>query len=68
MSKEETPSEIFQERLRAAREMRKWSQAELATRADMPPSSIAHFENGPRKPSFDALRRLANALDVTTDY
>jgi len=31
-------------------------------------SSIAHFESGPRKPSFDTLRRLANALEVTTDY
>ncbi len=34
----------------------------------MPSSSIAHFETGSRKPSFDTLRRLANALDVTTDY
>jgi transcriptional regulator with XRE-family HTH domain len=34
----------------------------------MPPSSIAHFEAGARKPSFDTLRRLASALEVTTDY
>ena len=34
----------------------------------MPQSSIAHFEGGARKPSFDNLRRLANALQVTTDY
>ncbi len=34
----------------------------------MPPSSIAHFESGSRKPSFDTLRRLANALEVTTDF
>jgi transcriptional regulator with XRE-family HTH domain len=34
----------------------------------MPPTSIAHFEAGSRKPSFDTLRRLANALEVTTDY
>jgi transcriptional regulator with XRE-family HTH domain len=34
----------------------------------MPPSSIAHFEAGARKPSFDTLRKLANALEVTTDY
>lgn len=63
------PSEVFQERLKTAREgLRKWSQSELATRAAMPPSSIAHFEAGSRKPSFDTLRRLANALEVTTDY
>jgi len=34
----------------------------------LPPSSIAHFETGSRKPSFDTLRRLAGALEVTTDY
>ena len=68
MTSESQPSEIFKERLRAARELREWSQSDLAGRANMPPSSIAHFETGSRKPSFDTLRRLANALDVTTDY
>jgi transcriptional regulator with XRE-family HTH domain len=68
MTGEPSPSELFQERLNAARELRKWSQSELANRAGMPPSSIAHFESGSRKPSFDTLRRLANALEVTTDY
>ena len=68
MIDERLPSELFQERLRAARELRKWNQGALAERAGMPPSSIAHFESGSRKPSFDTLRRLANALEVTTDY
>ncbi len=63
------PSEIFKERLRTAREeLRRWNQSELAGRAGLPPSSIAHFETGTRKPSFDTLRKLANALEVTTDY
>jgi transcriptional regulator with XRE-family HTH domain len=62
------PSEIFRERLRAARDLRGYSQGALAERANMPPTSIAHFESGSRKPSFDTLRRLANALEVTTDY
>lgn len=63
------PSEIFQIRLRTAREeLRKWSQSKLAEKAKLPPSSIAHFETGTRKPSFDTLRRLANALEVSTDY
>jgi len=66
---ENQPSEIFKERLRTAREqLRKWSQSELAKKAGLPPSSIAHFETGARKPSFDTLRKLANALEVTTDY
>ena len=62
------PSDAFPDRLRFARTMRGWTQSELATRAGLPPSSIAHFEAGSRKPSFDTLRRLATALEVTTDY
>src|SRR5882762_11436887 len=65
---EKAPSDIFKERLRAARDLRGYSQGVLADRAKMPPTSIAHFEAGSRKPSFDTLRRLANALEVTTDY
>lgn len=68
MTKKKTPSGIFKERLRASRNMRGLSQGELGGRAGLPPSSIAHFEAGSRKPSFDTLRKLANALEVTTDY
>ena len=63
-----SPSDIFKERLRAAREMRSLSQADLAAKTGLPPSSIAHFEGGKRKPSFDNLRKLSEALEVTTDY
>jgi len=68
MNQESDPSLSFPERLKSARDLRGWSQAELAERAKMPPSSIAHFETGSRKPSFDTLKKLANALEVTTDY
>ena len=68
MNPGQPPSEKFKERLRAARYMRDWSQGNLAARAALPPSSIAHLEAGSRKPSFETLRRLAIALDVTTDY
>ena len=68
MDDDRTPSESFQKRLKAARDMRQYSQSNLASRAALPSSSIAHFETGTRKPSFDTLRRLANALDITTDY
>src|SRR5258708_858765 len=69
MNERRPPSEIFQERLKIAREqLRQWSQATLAEKAKLPPSSIAHFETGTRKPSFDTLRRIANALEVSTDY
>ena len=68
MTKTPDPSEIFKERLKAARETREMKQSEVAEKAGLPPSSIAHFESGNRKPSFDNLRRLATALEVTTDY
>ena len=59
----------FKDRLRSVREgLRRMSQAELAKAAGLPASSIAHFEGGARKPSFDSLRKLASALNVTTDY
>ena len=66
--KETKPSEKFPKRLKTARAMREWNQSELAEKAGLPTSSIAHFETGSRKPSFDNLRRLAIALTVTTDY
>ena len=63
------PSDVFKERLRAARvQLRAMNQADLANAAGLPATSIAHFERGARKPSFTNLRKLADALDVTTDY
>jgi transcriptional regulator with XRE-family HTH domain len=62
-------SKKFPDRLRHAREtLRKLSQSELAERAGLQPSAISHFETGRRSPSFDNLKHLADALDVTTDY
>lgn len=68
---EESGRKLFAERLRDVRErLRGLTQAQLAEKTGLPATSISHFENpeGTRKPSFDNLRRLANALDVTTDY
>jgi transcriptional regulator with XRE-family HTH domain len=68
MTDKTSATEVFAKRLRAAREIRGLGQAQLAEKAGLPSSSISHFEAGARKPSFDNLRRLATALDVTTDY
>jgi transcriptional regulator with XRE-family HTH domain len=62
------PSEIFRKRLLQAREMRQLTQAELAAKAGLPPAAISHFETGGRKPSFENLVKLAEALSVTTDF
>jgi transcriptional regulator with XRE-family HTH domain len=60
--------ESFPERLKRVRELRGLSQAELAKKAGLQPTAISHFETGSRSPSFDNLRRLADALTVTTDF
>jgi transcriptional regulator with XRE-family HTH domain len=63
-----TPPAAFTERLKAARELRGLSQAQLAERSGFQPSAISRFETGASKPSFDNLRRLAAALEVSTDF
>ena len=68
MSESTNPTEAFQGRLRIARTARNLSQSELAQRAELQASAVSHFETGTRKPSFDNLKRLADALRVTTDY
>jgi len=68
MTESSIQSENFADRLKSARELRKLSQSELAKRAKLMPSAISHFETQQRRPSFHNLRRLADALDVSTDY
>ena len=55
-------------RIHAARVRHSWSQKELARRAGMSTKAIMHFEDGFSRPSLDRLRRLANTLEVSTDY
>jgi transcriptional regulator with XRE-family HTH domain len=68
MTQSSSEPDIFLERLKAARTKRGLSQEGLAKLASLQASAISHFETGTRKPSFDNLRRLADALAVTTDY
>ena len=68
MSSASPSSKNFPDRLRSARELRGLSQSDLAQRSGLQPSAVSHFETGRRAPSFDNLKRLADALEVTTDY
>ena len=61
-------SNPFPQRLQAMRTRRNLSQDELAKRAGLQATAVSHFETGTRKPSFDNLRRLADALETTVDY
>ena len=44
------------------------SQAELARRLCISPSAVGMYEQGRRTPSLELVVRLAQELDVTTDY
>ncbi|KTE01915.1 helix-turn-helix domain-containing protein [Sphingopyxis sp. H115] len=68
MSENDDTREIFALRLQNARNLRDMSQQDLAVKTGLPASSISHFEGKSRRPSFDNLCRLADALSVTTDY
>ncbi len=61
-------SKIFAERLKTIREVRGLSQSDLAKKSGLQAAAISHFETAARSPSFDNLRRLSDALSVTTDY
>jgi transcriptional regulator with XRE-family HTH domain len=61
-------SSKFPDRLRSARDLRQMSQSDLAEKANLQPTAVSHFETGRRAPSFDNLKALSEALQVTTDY
>ena len=61
-------SGTFSHNLKKARESKGLSQTELAKRSGLLPSAVSHFETGRRSPSFDNLKRLADTLEVTTDF
>jgi transcriptional regulator with XRE-family HTH domain len=62
-----TVAEQFARTLRATREMRGLTQAELGARAGMAAASVSHFETGVRAPSLESLVRLADALEIPVD-
>lgn len=55
-------------RLRKAREHAGWTQDELATKCQLKPSAISHFETGTRAPSIKNLALLVYWLNVSADY
>jgi len=62
------PPAGFAARLRALRKQKDISQTELGQRAGLHYTHIGRFERGASRPSGDTLKRLADALDVTSDY
>lgn len=60
--------EEFKDRLRRARENRGMSQVDVGAKTGLQPAAVSHFETGQRAPSFENLRKLADALSVSVDY
>ena len=61
-------TDLFPERMKAALDLRGLNKARVAALSGLDPAVLSHFEAGTRKPSFENLKRLANALQVSTDY
>ncbi|HEX9240988.1 MAG TPA: helix-turn-helix transcriptional regulator [Anaeromyxobacter sp.] len=57
----------FAREMRAARQARGWTQAELAERADIVVEVCGRLERGRVLPRADTLVRLATALGLSTD-
>lgn len=54
--------------IKELREKLGMTQTDLAHAAGLTPAAISQFESGIRKPSFQTLECLSDALKVTTDY
>jgi transcriptional regulator with XRE-family HTH domain len=62
------PVMSLQERVKQLRKENGWSQGELAERVGGDPAQISRYENGRITPSADAVVKLAEVFDVSTDY
>lgn len=56
------------ERLRSLRKKRGWTMKELGERLGVAESTISLYESGSRSPRPEVLHRMADLLEVTTDY
>ena len=67
-SKKSEKADKVVSRIKLRRSELKMTQTELANVANLTPAAISQFESGTRKPSFNTLSSLSDALKVTTDY
>jgi len=51
-------------RITLSRELKGWSQAELARQVDVSPGAISQFESGTTRPGSEVLAKIALALEV----
>lgn len=58
----------FRWRLKTARKAAQLTQTDLAKRAGLMQRQISDYEKGKQTPSIETLMKLAEALNVTTDW
>lgn len=65
LSKPLEPDQAFGQALRSFRTKRKWTQTELALRADVDRNYVSLIELGRNSPSIRMVFRLCDALNIT---
>ncbi|WP_276504881.1 helix-turn-helix domain-containing protein [Terrimonas pollutisoli] len=63
-----TAKSSFGQRLKEAREAKGLTKEKFGKLVKIHYSQIGRYERNEASPSADALRKMANALDVSTDY
>ena len=59
---------MLRKQIELLRRKKGWSQAELACRLHISPSTIGMYEQGRREPPIDILVAMAKEFDVSIDY
>ena len=59
---------MLRKQIEFLRRKKGWSQAELANRLHISPSTIGMYEQGRREPPIDVLVAMSKEFDVSIDY
>ncbi len=68
LTKTQTSKAAFGKRLTAAREAKSLTKDKLGKVIGVHHSQIGRYEKGDASPSAEVLKKMANALNVSTDY
>jgi transcriptional regulator with XRE-family HTH domain len=68
LTKTQTSKAAFGKRLTAAREAKELTKEKLGKIVGVHHSQIGRYEKGEASPSAEVLKKMANALNVSTDY
>jgi Zn-dependent peptidase ImmA (M78 family)/DNA-binding XRE family transcriptional regulator len=64
-----SPGRAFEpSRLRLARELREWSQADLAKQLSVTPAAVSQYEAGANRPAAETIARMSAVLEVPEGF